>query len=76
VPAVTISAVIMGPLLTASTDTFGSIFLNGSLNLVGNGLEAALTAPLAIFVARSVTRASTHEVVAPEADVQQGEKAS
>jgi hypothetical protein len=76
VPAVTISSVIMGPLLTASTDTFGNIFLNGSLNLVGNGLEAALTAPLAIYVARSVIRTSTHEVVAQEADEQQGGKAS
>jgi hypothetical protein len=76
VPAVTISAAIMGPLLTASTDTFGNIFLNGSLNLVGNGLEAALTAPLAIYVARSVIRTSTHEVVAKEADAQEGGKAS
>lgn len=75
VPAVTISAVIMGPLLTASTDTFGSIFLNSGLNLVGNGLEAGITAALAIYVARSVSRTSTHEVLAPEAEVQQGGKA-
>ncbi len=70
VPAVTISAAILGPLLTAQTDTFGSIFLNGSFNLLGNGLEAALMAPLAIYVARSVNRSSTHEVVAGEAEIQ------
>jgi hypothetical protein len=73
VPAVTISSVIMGPLLTGSTDTFGNIFLNGSLNLVGNGLEAAITAPLAIFVAMSVSRTSTHEVIAQDSEVQKEE---
>lgn len=73
VPAVTISSAIMGPLLTGSTDTFGNIFLNGSLNLVGNGLEAAITAPLAIFVAMSVSRASTHEVIAQDGEAQQEE---
>ncbi len=71
VPAVTISSVILGPLLTGSTDTFGNIFLNGSLNLVGNGLEAAITAGLAIYVAHSVSRTSTHEVVAQEAIAQE-----
>ena len=71
VPAVTISSVILGPLLTGSTDTFGNIFLNGSLNLVGNGLEAAITAGLAIYVAHSVSRTSTHEVVAQEAVAQE-----
>jgi len=76
VPAVTISSAIMGPLLTASTDTFGAIFLNGSLNLVGNGLEAAITAPLAIFVAHSVSRTSTHEVVAEETEIQKERGAS
>lgn len=73
VPAVTISSVIMGPLLTGSTDTFGNIFLNGSLNLVGNGLEAAITAPLAIFVAMSVSRTSTHEAIAQDGEAQQEE---
>jgi len=70
VPAVTISAAIMGPLLTGSTDTFGNIFLNGTLNLIGNGLEAAIVAPLAIFVAHSVSQTSTHKVVAEEPDQQ------
>ncbi len=75
VPAVTISAVILGPLLTGSTDTFGDVVLNGSLNLVGNGLEAAITAGLAIYVAHSVSRTSTHEVIAQE-DVAQAAEVS
>lgn len=66
VPAVTISAAIMKPLLTGDTSTFGDIFLNSSLNLVGNGLEAAITAGLAIYIAHSVSRSSTHEIIAPE----------
>jgi hypothetical protein len=69
VPAVTISAAIMGPLLNGDTTTFGDIFLNGTLNLIGNGLEAGLTAGLAIYVAHSVSRTSTHEVVTQEAEV-------
>lgn len=73
VPAVTFSAAILGPLLTASTTTFGDLVLNGSLNLVGNGLEAAITAPLAIYIAHSVSRPSTHEVVAQEDDIAQQE---
>lgn len=70
-PAVTFSAAILGPLLVASTTTFGDIVLNGSLNLVGNGLEAAITAPLAIYIAHSVSRTSTHEVVAEDSEPQQ-----
>jgi len=71
VPAVTISAAIIGPLLNGDTTTFGDIVLNGSLNLVGNGLEAAITAALAIYIAHSVSRTSTHEVVAQEATAQE-----
>jgi hypothetical protein len=69
VPAVTFSSVILGPLLTGTTDTFGNIFLNSSLNLIGNGLEAAITAPLAIYIAHSVSRTSTHEVVAEDTEL-------
>jgi hypothetical protein len=71
VPAVTISSAILGPLLTGSTDTFGNIFLNGTFNWIGNGLEAAITAGLAIYVAHSVSHTSTHEVVAQEAVAQE-----
>lgn len=71
VPAVTISAAIMGPLLNGDTTTFGDIFLNGTFNWIGNGLEAAITAALAIYIAHSVSRTSTHEVVAQDVEVQQ-----
>lgn len=76
VPAVTISSAIMGPLLTGETETFGALFLNGTLNLIGNGLEAAITAPLAIYVARSVSRTSTHEVIAQDQELQEDSQAS
>ena len=75
-PAVTISAVIIGPLLVGNTTTFGDVVLNGSLNLVGNGLEAAITAPLAIYIAHSVSQTSTHEVVALDAEAQEEGSAS
>src|SRR5215472_14120937 len=63
VPAVTISAAIMGPLLTGQTDTFGAIFRNGTLNWIGNGAAAAIWAPLAIYIAHSVSQTSTREAV-------------
>jgi hypothetical protein len=56
VPAVTISAALIGPFLNGDTSTFGDIFLNSSLNLVGNGLAAGLLAPLAIRVAQSINQ--------------------
>ena len=68
-PAVVIWAVIVSPLLTGTTYTFGFVFLNGSLNLIGNGLEAAITAPLAIYIAQSVSQTSTHEIVAQSTEI-------
>src|SRR5215470_13760780 len=61
VPAVTISAALIGPFLNGDTTTFGDIFLNSSLNLVGNGLAAGLLAPLAIRVAQSINQNATVE---------------
>jgi hypothetical protein len=69
VPAVTISSAIMGPLLTGETETFG------------NGAAAAIWAPVAIFIARSVGQTSTsdttpqeerHDLVAPEVQQEGG----
>src|SRR5713101_7597993 len=68
VPAVTISSVIMGPLLTGQTDTFGAIFRNGTLNWIGNGAAAAIWAPLAIYIAHSVGQTSTREAVPKTAE--------
>jgi hypothetical protein len=68
VPAVTISSAIMGPLLTGQTDTFGAIFRNGTLNWIGNGAAAAIWAPLAIYIAHSVSQTSTREAVPKTAE--------
>jgi hypothetical protein len=70
-PASALFSLIMQPLLVGQTFTFGFIVLYNSLNLVGNAVEAAITAPLAIYIAHSVSRPSTHEVVAQESEVQQ-----
>jgi len=64
VPAVTISSALVGPFLNGDTTTFGDIFLNSSLNLVGNGLAAGLLAPLAIRVAQSINQNATVEASA------------
>jgi hypothetical protein len=70
VPAVTISSALIGPFLVGDTTTFGDIFLNSSLNLVGNGLAAGLLAPLAIRVAQSINQtASAEPASAPPAAV-------
>lgn len=67
VPAVTIATVIMRPFLNGTAETFGSIFRNNTLNMIGNGVAAAIWAPVAIFIARSVNQTSTHEVTSREA---------
>src|SRR5215467_7148972 len=64
VPAVTISAALIGPFLIGDTTTFGDIFLNSSLNLVGNGLAAGLLAPVAIRVAQSINQTASVESAA------------
>ena len=62
VPAVTISSALIGPFLNGDTTTFGDIFLNSTLNLVGNGLAAGLLAPLAIRVAQSINQNASADV--------------
>jgi ABC-type cobalt transport system, permease component len=64
VPAVTISAALISPFLNGDTTTFGAIFLNSTLNLIGNGLAAGLLAPLAIRVAQSVNQTAAAETSA------------
>ena len=61
VPAVTIATALLGPLFTCDTRTFGSIVIYSLLNLIGNGVEAAISAPLAIRIAQSVVQTSTRE---------------
>lgn len=54
-PAVTIQSAILGPFLEGETKTLTYILLYSLFNLFGNGVEAGITAPLAIRIARSVT---------------------
>lgn len=70
VPAVMVASAIMWPLLGGQTDTGRYILLYGLFNLVGNGLEAGITSPLAIRIARTVNPAAGHGVDAamPESD--------
>ncbi len=53
-PAVTFQSAIMSPLLSGETKTLGYIFFYTIFNLIGNGVEAAISAPLAIRIAQSV----------------------
>jgi hypothetical protein len=57
VPAGLIVLAVFRPLLSGATHTGTYIVLYCVFNLVGNGLEAAITAPLAIRVARTVNPA-------------------
>jgi hypothetical protein len=57
----------MRPFLNGTVETFGSIFRNNTLNMIGNGVAAAIWTPVAIFIARSVNQTSTHEVTSREA---------
>ncbi|HLH63440.1 MAG TPA: ECF transporter S component [Ktedonobacteraceae bacterium] len=54
VPAVTIQSAILGPYIEGSTRTLAYILLYSLFNLLGNGVEAGISAPLAIRIARSV----------------------
>jgi ABC-type thiamin/hydroxymethylpyrimidine transport system permease subunit len=53
-PAVTYQSAIQSPLLTGETRTLAYIFFYSLFNLIGNGVEAAISAPLAVRIARSV----------------------
>lgn len=60
VPAVTVQSAILGPFLEGSTRTVGYIFFYSLFNLIGNGVEAAISSPLAIRIAQSVNPGSVH----------------
>jgi len=54
VPAAIIQQIFMRPFLSGWTVTVGYVFWYSLFNMIGNGFEAAITAPLAARVARSV----------------------
>jgi hypothetical protein len=60
-PAVTAQSAIITPLLSGATQTGAYILLYSAFNLIGNGLEAGITAPLALRVARTVNPSVGHE---------------
>ncbi|GAC1475156.1 MAG: hypothetical protein NVS2B12_29550 [Ktedonobacteraceae bacterium] len=62
-PAVTVQSAFLGPLLEGSTKTLGYIFFYTLFNTIGNGIEAALSGPLAVRIARSVNPAAIPPVV-------------
>ena len=68
VPAVTFQSAILGPYIEGETRTLAYILLYSLFNLVGNGVEAGITAPLALRIARSVNPSAD---VVSEADRQQ-----
>lgn len=54
VPAAFVQQIFLGPFLSGWTVAAGFIVWYALFNTIGNGLEAAITAPLALRVARSV----------------------
>jgi ABC-type thiamin/hydroxymethylpyrimidine transport system permease subunit len=54
-PAVTVQSAILGPYIEGQTHTLAYILLYSLFNLIGNGVEAGITSPLAIRIARSVS---------------------
>ncbi|MFZ0216237.1 MAG: hypothetical protein WAM30_09905 [Candidatus Dormiibacterota bacterium] len=66
VPAVVVASAVFQPLLNGATRTGTYILLYGVCNLLGNGAAAAISAPLAIRVARTVNPAVGYgEATAP-----------
>jgi hypothetical protein len=53
-PAVTMQSAILGPYIEGSTRTLIYIVLYSLFNLIGNGVEAGISAPFAMRIARSV----------------------
>jgi ABC-type thiamin/hydroxymethylpyrimidine transport system permease subunit len=68
VPAVTVQSAILGPFIEGSTRTGAYILLYSLFNMVGNGVEAAISAPLAIRIARSVNPSAGSERYSAEDD--------
>ncbi|MBA2681978.1 MAG: hypothetical protein H0U76_26720, partial [Ktedonobacteraceae bacterium] len=50
-PAVTVQSAFLGPLIQGETKTLGYIFFYSLFNLIGNGIEAAISGPIAVRIA-------------------------
>jgi hypothetical protein len=62
VPAVTVQSAFLSPFLFGQTQTLGYIFFYSLFNMIGNGVEAAISGPLAVRIARSVNPAAAGPV--------------
>ena len=57
-PAAFVQQIFLGPFLGGWSVTAGYIIWYALFNMIGNGLEAGITAPFAIRVARSVNQSA------------------
>ena len=64
VPAVTMQSAILGPFFEGETLTLNFILLYSLFNMIGNGLEAAISSPLALRIARSFNQSTGQIAVA------------
>lgn len=63
VPAAFVQQVFLGPFLSGWTVTAGFVVWYALFNMIGNGLEAGITAPLALRVARSVNQSAGQDTI-------------
>lgn len=68
-PAVTVQSFFLGPFIEGETHTLGYIFFYSLFNLIGNGVEAAISAPLAVRIARSVNPSASRTTRRSTADM-------
>jgi hypothetical protein len=65
VPAVTVQSAFLAPFLQGQIYTVGYVAFYSLFNLIGNGLEAGITAPLGLRIARSVNSTAV-QTTSPE----------
>lgn len=63
VPAAFVQQVFLGPFLSGWSVTASFVVWYALFNMIGNALEAGITAPLAIRVARSVNQSAGHDIL-------------
>jgi|SRR5215467_3738441 len=76
VPAVTFQSAILGPFIEGETRTLNFILLYSLFNLIGNGLEAAISSPLAVRIARSVNQTTGQIASSSSSSLDEDEKES
>lgn len=65
-PAVTVQSAFLAPFIQGQIYTIGYVVFYSLFNLIGNGLEAGITAPLGLRIARSVNQTATTQEPFPE----------